>query len=86
MKVKSLSRVKLLATPWAAAHQAPPSMGFSRQEYWSGVLLPSPELTTTYQWLSLVISDVTLIILLTSRKFTLFSLIKHFMGRYFEAI
>ena len=41
-KVKSLSRVWLLATPWTAAHQAPPSMGFSRQEYWSGVPLPSP--------------------------------------------
>ena len=37
VKVKSLSRVWLLATPWIAAHQAPPSMGFSRQEYWSGV-------------------------------------------------
>ena len=36
------SRVQLLATPWIAAHQAPPSMGFSRQEYWSGVPLPSP--------------------------------------------
>ena len=42
VKVKSLSRVRLLATPWTAAYQAPPSMGFSRQEYWSGVLLPSP--------------------------------------------
>ena len=41
MKTKSLSRVRLLATPWTAAHQAPPSMGFSRQEYWSGVPLPS---------------------------------------------
>ena len=40
VKVKSLSRVRLLATPWTAAHQAPPSMGFSRQEYWSGVPLP----------------------------------------------
>ena len=40
--VKSLSRVWLLATPWTVAHQAPPSMGFSRQEYWSGVPLPSP--------------------------------------------
>ena len=38
MKVKSLSHVRLLATPWTAAHQAPPAMGFSRQEYWSGVL------------------------------------------------
>ena len=42
VKVKSLSRVQLLATPWTAAHQAPPSMGFSRREYWSGVPLPSP--------------------------------------------
>ena len=42
VKVKSLSCVRLLATPWTAAHQAPPSMGFSRQEYWSGVPLPSP--------------------------------------------
>ena len=42
VKVKSLSRVRLLATPWTATHQAPPSMGFSRQEYWSGVPLPSP--------------------------------------------
>ena len=40
VKVKSLSRVLLLATPWTAAYQAPPSMGFSRQEYWSGVPLP----------------------------------------------
>ena len=37
VKVKSLSRVWLFATPWTAAYQAPPSMGFSRQEYWSGV-------------------------------------------------
>ena len=42
VKVKSLSRVWLLATPWTAAYQVPPSMGFSRQEYWSGVPLPSP--------------------------------------------
>ena len=41
VNVKSLSRVRLCATPWTAAHQAPPSMGFSRQEYWSGVPLPS---------------------------------------------
>ena len=40
VKVKSLSRVPLSATPWTAAYQAPPSMGFSRQEYWSGVPLP----------------------------------------------
>ena len=41
VKVKSESEVALLATPWTAAYQAPPSMGFSRQEYWSGVPLPS---------------------------------------------
>ena len=40
VKVKSLSRVWLLATPWTAVYQAPPCMGFSRQEYWSGVPLP----------------------------------------------
>ena len=45
VKVKSLSCVRLLATPWTVAHQAPPSMGFSRQEYWSGVPLPSPDKT-----------------------------------------
>ena len=42
VKVKSLSRVRLLATPWTAAYQAPPPMGFSRQEDWSGLPLPSP--------------------------------------------
>ena len=41
VKMKSLSRVRLFATLWTAAYQAPPSMGFSRQEYWSGVPLPS---------------------------------------------
>ena len=40
VKVKSLSRVRLLVTPWTAAHQAPPSLGFSRHEYWNGVPLP----------------------------------------------
>ena len=39
MKVKPLSRIKLFVTPWTTAHQAPPSMVFSRQEYWSGVPL-----------------------------------------------
>ena len=41
-EVKLLSRVRLFATPWTVAHQAPPSMGFSRQEYWSGLPFPSP--------------------------------------------
>ena len=49
LKVKSFSRVRLFATTWTAAHQAPPSMGFSRQEYWSGVPLPSSESYTTQQ-------------------------------------
>ena len=42
LKVKLLSHVRLFVTPWTVAHQAPPSMGFSRQEYWSGVPFPSP--------------------------------------------
>ena len=42
MKVKSLSRVRLFATPWTVAYQPSPSMGFSRQEYWSGLPFPSP--------------------------------------------
>ena len=54
VKVKSLSRVLPLATPWTAAYQAPPSVGFSRQEYWSGVPLPSLKLSnrlTSFLWL-----------------------------------
>ena len=46
VKVKTLSRVWLLATPWTAAYQAPPSMGFAKQEYWSGVPLPSLDTST----------------------------------------
>ena len=42
VKVKSLSRIQLFATPWTVTHQAPPSMGFSRQEYWNGLPFPSP--------------------------------------------
>ena len=42
VKVKSLSRVQLFGTPWTVAYQAPPSMGFSRQECWSGLPFPSP--------------------------------------------
>ena len=50
VKVKSLSRVWLLVTPWTAAYQAPPSMGFSRQEYWRGVpLLSTPK---SIYWIS----------------------------------
>ena len=54
VKMKSLSRVQLLATPWTTAYQAPPSMGFSRQEYWSGVPLPSQKgLYSQVKWKSL---------------------------------
>ena len=42
VKVKSLSRARLFVTPWTVAYQAPLSMGFSRQEYWSGLPFPSP--------------------------------------------
>ena len=48
VKVKLLSRVQLLATPWTIAYQAPPSMGFSRQEYWSGVPVPSPKVMSMF--------------------------------------
>ena len=48
VKVKSLSHVWLLVTPWMAAHQALPSVRFSRQEYWSGVPLPSPRFSPYY--------------------------------------
>ena len=54
VKVKSLSRVQLLGTPWAAAaQQAPLPMGFSRQEYWSGLPLPSPNSLHTTKYLFL---------------------------------
>ena len=66
MKVKSLSRVLLLATPWTAAFQAPPSMGFSRQEYWSGVPLPSPSSTVElkhshYRWEEKLLNSLSLL-------------------------
>ena len=54
VKVKSLNCVQLLGTPWTAAYQAPPSMGFSRQEYWHGVPLPSP--TGMAKWWYSIIS------------------------------
>ena len=57
VKVKSLSRVQLVATPWTAAYQAPPSMGFSRQEYWSGLPLPSPFIIG--DWNAKVVSQET---------------------------
>ena len=56
VKVKSLSHVWLFATPWTAAYQAPPSMGFSRQEYWSGLPLPSPTWGPSVQFSSVQFS------------------------------
>ena len=56
MKEKSLSRVRLFATPWTAAYQAPPSMGFSRQEYWSG--WPLPSLNQVYEPLRKIITGL----------------------------
>ena len=54
VKVRSFSRVWLLAIPWTAAYQAPPSMGFSRQEYWSGVPLPEcSKIRGTWVWILL---------------------------------
>ena len=67
VKVKSVSRARLLATPWTAAYQAPSSTGFSRQEYWSGLPLPSlsPMINNVLNilgiifWLSFIISTTT---------------------------
>ena len=53
VKVKSLSCVRPSATPWTAAFQAPPSMRFSRQEYWSGMPLPSPHLSKVWHFQNL---------------------------------
>ena len=62
VKVKSLSHVWLLATPWTAAYQAPLSLGFSRQEYWSGVPLPSLNLLPSFiiDWSSIFTVCLTL--------------------------
>ena len=77
VKMKSLSHVWLLVTPWTAAHQAPPSMGFSRQEYWTGVPLPSPRIL---EWVAIPFSrgyfwdcDLTQISCLAGRFFTIWA-------------
>ena len=57
---ESLSHVRLLATPWTAAYQAPPSMGFSRQEYWSGV----PLLSLAFHWTEVFNYDVIKVIII----------------------
>ena len=53
--MKLLSRVRLFATPWTAAYQASPPLGFSRQEYWSGVPLPSPLLMVIHPLICVVL-------------------------------
>ena len=75
VKVKLLSRVQLFATPWTAALQAPPSMWFSRQEYWSGVPLPSPlnilamtELCVSKGWILWYINYISIKLLLKINK------------------
>ena len=68
VKVKSLSRVQLVVTPWTAAYQAPPSMGFSRQEYWSGLPLPSPAMSYVDDTTLMAESEEDLKILLKKGK------------------
>ena len=79
VKVKSLSPVRLLATPWTASHQAPPSMGFSRQEYWSGVPLPSPR-SCAEQPLRLSLSTAVLTLLTVWNGSLVFSLNYFWIG------
>ena len=70
VKVKSPSHVQLSVTPWTAAHQAPPSMGFFRQEYWSGVPLPSPYVTLLliFAFLNCLLSVITQLLRLLIEK------------------
>ena len=70
VKGKSLSRARLLATPWTAAYQAPLSMGFSRQEYWSGVPLPS--LLLDYKSSLFLVFEINLNLLLPSYFFNFY--------------
>ena len=84
MKVKSESEVAqscpTLSNPWTAAYQAPPPMGFSRQEYWSGVPLPSPTHTYIYTFgiFSVLIQDLPRFPCCTVCFFTLFKILKYF--------
>ena len=66
VKVKSLSHVRLLATPWTVAYQAPLSMGFSRQEYWSGLPLLSPDVRLVRRLMDRVTAVVMIIIIILS--------------------
>ena len=66
-KLKSLSHVWLFATPWTAAYQTPLSMGFSRQEYWSGVPFPSPREDSTHGQHQMVNTEIRLIIFFAAK-------------------
>ena len=68
MKVKSLSHVRLLVTPWPAAYQAPLSVGFSRQEYWSGVPLPSLDSGITLTFYLTVLTELNFILHFVSKS------------------
>ena len=75
MKGKSFSRVRLLATSWTVVHQAPLSMGFSRQEYWSGVPLPSP--SRIHNWTEMLINRLGKnLLLVTSHKIYIRDILK----------
>ena len=71
VKVKSLSRIRLVATPWTAAYQAPPSMGFFRQEFWSGLPLPSPLwiLVTPKKFLTAVPESICILFVIVVVKY-----------------
>ena len=77
-KVKSLSHVRLFATPWAAAYQAPPSMGFSRKKYWSGVPLPSPSCCCRWHYFLIFVASSPLYICTTSFISTYLSMFSWF--------
>ena len=89
VKVKSLSRVRVFDTPWTAAYQAPPSMGFSRQEYWSGVPLLSPnisaELISCPIWKILFLISITNHIFLKNQiRWTIALNVKQFLENNIE--
>ena len=82
VKVKSLSCVRLFATPWTAAHQAPPPMGFSRQEYRSGVPLPSPSLCLKRKKITVIIVVALVIeVAVVSEVLTVVILVSHHNSR-----
>ena len=77
VKGKSLSHVRLLATPWTRAYQAPPSMGFSRQEYWSGVPLPSPKYSIKCLKHSLIYTEKSIFFILDKKSILQYSVQCH---------